>query len=144
MRRHCLLRLPCQPRTHRRSNRYTKTESALMPEHVHMLICPQRDDYSISNILLAIKRPASYRARKAGYCTAAHLWQPGGGYDRNLWTSETIHKEIDYMHANPVRKGFCEAPEQWLYSSAAYWAGMTDAPLKMDHSLPPRDASAGD
>ncbi len=67
-----------------------------------------------------------------------HLWQPGGGYDRNLFKAETVHKEVDYIHANPVRRGLCECPEDWRYSSVAFWAGQVDVPLVMDDSIPPR------
>jgi hypothetical protein len=28
---------------------------------------------------------------------------------------------MDYIHENPVRKGFVRLPEQWRYSSAGYW-----------------------
>ena len=115
----------------------------VMPDHVHLLIWPRQEDYSISKILFSIKRPVSYRARKAGFCREARFWQPGGGYDRNLWKVHTIYKEIDYMHANPVRKGLCERPEEWTYSSAAYWAGQRHVPLKIDESLPPRQSSVG-
>ena len=110
----------------------------IMPEHVHLLICPRSEDYSISKILFSVKRPASYRIRKAGISCGPKFWQPGGGYDRNLWSPEVIHAEIDYIHANPVRRGLCESPEDWTYSSAAYWAEVREAPLKMDHTCPPR------
>ena len=34
----------------------------IMPEHVHLLICPQKPDYSISKILLSIKQSVSRKA----------------------------------------------------------------------------------
>jgi putative transposase len=33
-----------------------------MPEHVHLLVCPRRETYSIAAILRAIKQPVSRRA----------------------------------------------------------------------------------
>ena len=111
----------------------------IMPEHVHLLIWPRNEVYSISNILKAIKRPFSYRATKAGLARPGHFWKPGGGYDRNLWKTATIHKEIEYLHNNPVRRGLCEKPEDWRYSSAGFWAGLTDVPLAMDGSMPPKE-----
>ena len=110
----------------------------IMPEHIHMVICPQQEKYSISRILSAIKRPVAYRLGLAGRAGLAHFWQPGGGYDRNLWKAATIRKEVDYLHGNPLRKGLCERAEQWRYSSAAYYAGQHDVPLLMDDSMPPR------
>jgi hypothetical protein len=32
------------------------------------------------------------------------FWQRGGGHDRNLMESTAIWAEIDYIHANPVRR----------------------------------------
>jgi putative transposase len=110
----------------------------IMPEHVHLLICPRLEEYSISRILFAVKRPVSYHAADRGIVRAKPFWLPGGGYDRNLWKTKTIHKEIDYIHANPVRRGLCTLPEEWPYSSAAYWAGRRDVPLLMDLSVPPK------
>jgi len=67
-----------------------------------------------------------------------YIWQPGGGYDRNLWKVRTVFKEFEYMHANPVRRGLCLTPEEWKYSSAAYWAGLGNAPLELDDTIPLR------
>jgi len=36
----------------------------IMPEHVHLLLLPRRDDYRISLILKAIKQPVAQRAVK--------------------------------------------------------------------------------
>src|SRR5207245_2228878 len=33
------------------------------------------------------------------------FWQPGGGYDRNITSTEALRAAIDYIHANPVRCG---------------------------------------
>jgi len=111
----------------------------LMPEHVHLVIWPRNEVYSISSILLAIKRPASFRIAQAGLARRGEVWLPGGGYDRNLWTPAVIHKEIEYVHGNPVRGGLCENPEEWLFSSAAFWDGKTDVPMRMDDSMPPKE-----
>lgn len=111
----------------------------LMPEHVHLVICPRRQEYSISGILFAVKRPVSYRLGRPGRAGMAAFWQPGGGYDRNLWKPATIHKEVDYIHLNPVRRGLCERAEQWSHSSAGYYAGMGSVPLLMDNTLPPKE-----
>jgi putative transposase len=33
------------------------------------------------------------------------FWQRGGGYDRNVFESATVCKQIEYIHNNPVRRG---------------------------------------
>jgi hypothetical protein len=34
-----------------------------------------------------------------------------------------LNQKVEYIHQNPVRKGFVDVPEHWRYSSAAYWMG---------------------
>ena len=110
----------------------------IMPEHAHVVLHPCKPLYSISRILFAVKRPVSYRLGLAGRRGLDQFWEEGGGYDRNLRSLATIHKEINYLHNNPVRRGLCRRPQDWLYSSAAFWAGLTDVPLAMDRALPPQ------
>ena len=38
-----------------------------------------------------------------------------------LKSEKWFHEKINYLHANPVRKGFVELPEFWKYSSARNW-----------------------
>jgi putative transposase len=128
-----------------------------MPEHVHLLIYPLRDVYSISGILLDMKRPVArqavrfVRAQAPGFLkmmrdeqpngeVAYRFWQRGGGYDRNLVNTKTVHATIDYIHANPVRRGLADTPEDWPWSSARFFAGRDDYVLAPDvDSMPPRD-----
>ncbi len=50
------------------------------------------------------------------------LWQEGSHAE--LVFSETMMREkLEYIHANPVQRGFVDRPEQWRYSSARNYAG---------------------
>ncbi len=40
-----------------------------------------------------------------------------------LWSNKVIHEKIDYIHNNPVEEGYVFRPEEYLYSSAADYAG---------------------
>jgi putative transposase len=109
-----------------------------MPEHVHLLVLPRSRESRISALLNAIKRPFSYRVKqlliekksplldrltirqRPGVMTF-RFWQEGGGYDRNLWTPSAIRSAVDYIHLNPVRRGFCEKPSDWRWSSARFY-----------------------
>ncbi|MGI8923297.1 MAG: REP-associated tyrosine transposase [Fimbriimonadales bacterium] len=109
----------------------------IMPNHVHVLVYPLRRTYSVGDILRSIKQPAAQVALRE-VCTNAPMltkqltlpdgrrrfWQAGGGYDRNLFSPEAIHASIDYMHANPVRRGLCEAIVDWEWSSARWYADL--------------------
>ncbi|MBN2590966.1 MAG: transposase [Sedimentisphaerales bacterium] len=107
-----------------------------MPNHVHLLICPQHEQYSIPEILQSIKQPVSRKAitylkinNPSGLKYLAtfqndrpyHFWQKGGGYDRNITKDKTIINIVRYIHNNPVRKNLIDTPEKWPYSSAADW-----------------------
>ncbi len=50
--------------------------------------------------------------------TTFRFWQEGPGYDRNLTEPGTILASIDYIHANPVRRGLCVRGIDWRWSSA--------------------------
>ena len=49
--------------------------------------------------------------------TTFRFWQEGSGYDRNSYNVEAIKAVIDYIHHNPVRRGLCEHPAAWKWSS---------------------------
>jgi putative transposase len=113
----------------------------LMPEHLHVLLVPTvRDGVAtpISSILSAIKRPSSLRikrqlaasesallndltVRERPGKTAFRFWQEGGGYDRNLTSGDAVRASIEYIHMNPVRRGLCERPSDWAWSSWRQW-----------------------
>lgn len=40
-----------------------------------------------------------------------------------LWSTKVIDEKIDYIHNNPVEEGLVFRPEDYLYSSAADYAG---------------------
>ncbi len=127
----------------------------IMPEHSHVLLHPRETDYSISRILEAIKLPVTRRAKSYLERTAPdalrlmrdeqpngnvsyRFWQRGGGHDRNLMEPEAIHAEIEYIHGNPVRRGLAGRPEDWRWSSAAWYAGARDVSLAPDTDSVPR------
>jgi putative transposase len=60
------------------------------------------------------------------------FWQPGGGYDRNITSTEALRAVIEYIHANPVRRGLVARAEDWEWSSARWYAGLRPAKLQMD------------
>ncbi|MCC7290510.1 MAG: hypothetical protein IT449_00450 [Phycisphaerales bacterium] len=122
----------------------------IMPEHVHLLTCPRRAGYEMRRILAALERPVAAAAkafliqRGAGdwierltvqYPTREvfRFWQAGGGFDHNVFREKTAAAVVDYIHANPVRRGLVARPTDWEWSSARFWEGRRDVPLMMDH-----------
>lgn len=62
----------------------------------------------------------SKRAHKAD--RVYQLWQEGSHAE--MVYSETVMREkLDYIHYNPVKRGYVDLPEYWRYSSARDYAG---------------------
>ena len=125
----------------------------IMPEHVHVLVLP-RDGVLVKELLKCIKQPVAQRAvswvrghrpemlasmrdlQPNGRCNY-RFWQPGCGYDRNIFTMKELHEKIGYIHANPVRRGLAAAPGDWPWSSWQAWETGQDLPIRIDReSLP--------
>jgi REP-associated tyrosine transposase len=128
----------------------------IMPEHVHLLLWPVRPDYDVGDILNSIKLSVVKRAliwvrrhaphffcrmqdRQPNGKVHYRFWQRGGGYDRNLIEPATAHRTIEYIHANPVRRGLCRRPEEWPWSSAGDYAGLRNGPLSLDREFLPTE-----
>ncbi len=127
----------------------------IMPEHVHVLICPRRSNYEMRQILAGLKRPVSKNARayledigsndwlkrlstvrrraNGGTHSQFRFWLPGGGFDKNISSERSVREVVEYIHQNPVRRGLCDVSVDWRWSSARFWDGMTDVPISMDH-----------
>jgi putative transposase len=133
----------------RQKQRFTLHAYAVMPEHAHLLVRSLVAPYDVSAWLRAIKRPVAWKARQhlvhtgraawlrkltvsRGGKAAFRFWDAGGGFDRNIWRLDTLREVIDYIHANPVRRGLVASPTEWAWSSARFWNGHTDVPLRMD------------
>jgi REP element-mobilizing transposase RayT len=51
------------------------------------------------------------------------FWQEG--VHAELVFSEAMMREkLDYIHYNPVKRGYVNQPEHWRYSSAGQYAGI--------------------
>jgi putative transposase len=128
----------------------------IMPEHVHLLLLPTCPDRGISAILTSLKQPVARRAvrfvhehapefldrmtdRQPNGDVAYRFWQRGGGYDRNLREPRVLWATIDYLHQNPVRRGLCQKPEDWNWSSARDFAALGPRPLPIDRESLPGD-----
>ena len=111
----------------------------IMPNHIHLLILPQNSEYQISKILSAVKLRVSMRIsalyREKTGRPLGRFWQRGGGYDRNMVSKDAVILSINYIHNNPVRKGLCTRPEDWKWSSAGFYAGFGDGPMKIDNEV---------
>jgi REP element-mobilizing transposase RayT len=116
----------------------------IMTNHVHLVMGTKKDP--MENILLDFKSFTSRKLRekiqnspqenrkewilwmmkRAGTLNANNndwqLWQQHN-HPIELSSNKMIDQRVDYTHNNPVKAGFVEKPEYWLYSSARDYCG---------------------
>ena len=51
------------------------------------------------------------------------LWQEGS-HPQLIQHDEMMRQKIEYIHNNPVKKGYVDDPTHWRYSSARNYAGL--------------------
>ena len=102
-----------------------------MPEHVHLIVYPNRVDYRISEFSWHVKQPMANRVQHKlkrdhpDYLERACNGNPQGifrfwqhrGYDRNLVSVKSAIQKAEYCHANPVKRGLVTTADQWKWSS---------------------------
>ena len=52
------------------------------------------------------------------------FWQEGT-HPKQILNEEMMRQKLDYIHYNPVKRGYVDLPEHWRYSSARNYAGQT-------------------
>ncbi len=117
----------------------------IMSNHVHLII--GIGDKPMQDILRDLKRHTSKTILKAIEDNPPesrrdwmlHQFEYAGRYNPNnehyqfwqqdnhpieLWSKAVIDQKLDYIHDNPVKAGWVETPEHYLYSSARDYAGI--------------------
>ena len=51
------------------------------------------------------------------------LWQESS-HPQQIQNDEMMLQKLEYMHHNPLRRGYVDDPTHWRYSSARNYAGM--------------------
>jgi putative transposase len=51
------------------------------------------------------------------------FWQEGV-HAEMIFNEAMMREKLDYIHANPVKRGYVSLPEHWRYSSAANYMGL--------------------
>ena len=101
--------------------RYRLWAATVMPDHVHLLLTPQKKSdqewFSLSAILHSLK---SFSAKKinAMMNRKGTLWIEES-FDRIMRSEEEFLESWQYIRNNAAKKGLCEVPEDWpwLYES---------------------------
>jgi len=51
------------------------------------------------------------------------LWEEGS-HPQLIDHPKVLRQKLDYIHLNPVKRGYVDLPKYWRYSSARNYAGM--------------------
>jgi len=116
----------------------------IMTNHIHLLTMAKEGNlsnvirdfkkFTASQILKAIAtEPESRRdwmlkrfefAAKSNVRSSFYQFWTHENHAISCIKADFTKQKLDYIHNNPVRAGFVEKPEDWLYSSARNYAGL--------------------
>ena len=92
----------------------------VMPEHVHLLLS-EPSSGSLADALQFLKLSSAKQFISREHVEGGHFWQKRY-YDRNLRSDSDFTEKLRYIHRNPVKRGLCEKPEDWPWSSFRHYA----------------------
>ena len=124
----------------------------IMLNHVHLIISRwESSPNSISDIIRDHKRYTSKRItqqlsdenqklalsvfckeKSEGTRDSFNVWQ-AGFHPVILLHEKMFIQKMEYIHNNPVKKGYVRKPEHWYYSSASYYEEKERGPLEVDN-----------
>jgi len=104
---------------HDHGKRYQLHATVVMPDHVHLLLTPLRDEegwpYALPSILKLLKGTSARSInRLLGSC--GPVWREES-FDHALRSQESLAQKLEYLRQNPVRRGLAAKPEDypWLW-----------------------------
>jgi REP-associated tyrosine transposase len=122
----------------RRSYRLCVYGYVIMPEHVHLLLSePQQG--TLADALKSLKQGVSRRwigklplKPKPGLSgPPGHFWQKRY-YDFNIRNYAQFVEKLRYVHRNPVKRGLCDRPEEWPWSSFRHYASGAEGRVEIE------------
>jgi putative transposase len=72
-------------------------------------------------VLMLLRQMAYYKWRYKRNSTY-QLWQEGA-HTEEILDEEMMRQKLEYIHDNPVKRGYVDDPCHWRYSSARNYAG---------------------
>jgi REP element-mobilizing transposase RayT len=89
--------------------------AVVMPDHVHLLFTPLRDQetrsYNLAVVVQAIKGSSAHSINKL-LGRSGPVWQEEY-FDHVVRSYESLRERIEYIRQNPVRRGLARTPEQY-------------------------------
>ena len=79
------------------------------------------DDLHMAGFEMLLEELKFFKLRHKGK-QSFQFWQEGN-YPVEIQNEAMLKQKLDYIHQNPVRRGYVSDPAHWRYSSAANYAG---------------------
>jgi putative transposase len=92
----------------------------VMPEHVHLLL-NEPGSGTLAEAIHFLKLSSAKQGQSDEQTDNGHFWQKRY-YDRNIRSYSDFTEKLRYIHRNPVKRGLCEKPEDWQWSSFRHYA----------------------
>ena len=87
----------------------------VMPDHVHLLLTPLRDEngwpFPLVDILQCLKGATAHRINKLLH-TSGPVWEEES-FDHVLRSNEDLKNKCEYIRQNPVDAGLVHRPEDY-------------------------------
>ena len=78
---------------------------------------------SENNVSQILEQLAFYKKANKGD-RAYQFWQEGS-HPEWIQNDEMMRQKVNYIHENPVKRGYVDLPEHWRYSSARNYLGQS-------------------
>ncbi|MBU4332021.1 hypothetical protein KKD19_01940 [Patescibacteria group bacterium] len=119
-----------------------------MTNHTHLIVAAQDDltvsirdfkHYTTTEVKKLLKLDNRHYilrllehsySRKKG--SEFQIWQREN-YPETITTDKFLVEKVDYLHNNPVVKGYVLKPEWWHYSSAGFYVGQRACPVNLTY-----------
>ena len=101
----------------------------VMPEHIHLLVSEPAKG-TLADALKSLKQGVSRRLIGG----AEHFWQKRY-YDHNVRNYDRFREKLRYIHRNPVKRGLCAGPGDWLWSSFRHYATGCEGRVEIESEL---------
>lgn len=119
-----------------------------MTNHIHLIVSSMNN--SLSNLIQSFKRYTTKEIKRAlqqdrrqhisklieksfskKKDSIFQIWQTSN-YPEFIETDKFLFQKLDYIHNNPVEKGYVNKPEEWKYSSARNYELGDDSVIKIN------------
>lgn len=105
---HCIAQSDDLARDIQRFKSYTAREIVALLE--------RKMDARLLKLLALLKRPHKTES-------TYQIWEEGN-HPQLVESAAVMRQKLEYIHQNPVKRGYVDRPEHWRYSSARDYAGM--------------------